>query len=240
MMTEKLYLDRMELREFDAHVVSAEGPELVLDRTAFYPAGGGQPSDTGNVAVGGRQYTVVDVKRSGDDVVHVLDRDFEEQGGTEVHGTIDWGRRYSAMRFHSAMHLIDGVIRAHFHSSGMCTGGQIYTDHARIDFDFEGMNREKALEIIEKANEVASEGHEILIKYIPQAEALENPELVRTEPGRELISRLKTVRVVDIAGVDMQADGGTHVKNTKEIGRLQLTDFKNNGKRNKRVIVAFC
>lgn len=238
-MTEKLYLTQMYLKEMDAEAVSVDGTELVLDRTVFYPTGGGQPNDTGTIVTGEKQYKVIDVKKSGDDVIHTLDRPFEEPVGTAVHGAIDWERRYPLMRFHSAMHLIDGVIRVHFHSSGMCTGGQIYTDHARIDFDFDGMNREKAQEIIAKTNEVAEEGHDILIKHMPQAEALGNPELVRTGPGRELISKLSVVRVVDISGVDMQADGGTHVKNTRDIGKLVLTEFKNNGKRNKRVTVAF-
>ena len=238
-MTERLYLDQMELREFDATVVSASRNEVVLDRTAFYPAGGGQPSDNGVIAAGEQGYGVTDVKRVGEDVVHVLDRAFEGRAGTPVHGVIDWDRRHSVMRFHSAMHLIDGVIRLYFHSSGMCTGGQIYTDHARIDFDFDGMNREKAQEIIEKTNEVSGEGHDILIKNMQQKEALKNLELVRTEPGRELISKLPVVRVVDIVGVDMQADGGTHVRNTKEIGTLRLMEFKNNGRRNKRITVVF-
>ncbi|MGC8699630.1 MAG: alanyl-tRNA editing protein AlaXM [Candidatus Micrarchaeia archaeon] len=232
-MTEKLYWKDMYAKEFEAKVVSSKGNELILDRTLFYPTGGGQPNDTGKIIYNGAEYNVIDVRQDGD-IVHVLDKEINAKEGDTVKGIINWERRYKLMRYHTAIHLLDAVIEKNY-SAGMLTGGQIYEDRARIDIDMPDLNREKAEQILEEANKVASEGHDVIARFIPKEEALKIERLARTETGKELIKNLDEVRVVEIKDLDMQADGGTHVKNTKEIGTIKLSKFENKGKHNKRV-----
>lgn len=232
-MTEKLYWKDMYAKEFEAKVVSSKGNELILDRTLFYPTGGGQPNDTGKIIYNGAEYNVIDVRQDGD-IVHVLDKEINAKEGDTLKGIIDWERRYKLMRYHTAIHLLDAVIEKNY-SAGMLTGGQIYEDRARIDIDMPDLNREKAEQILEEANKVASEGHDVIARFIPKEEALKIERLARTETGKELIKNLDEVRVVEIKDLDMQADGGTHVKNTKEIGTIKLSKFENKGKHNKRV-----
>ncbi len=232
-MTEKLYWKDMYAKEFEARVVSSKGNELILDRTLFYPTGGGQPNDTGKIIYNGAEYNVIDVRQDGD-IVHVLDKEINAKEGDTLKGIIDWERRYKLMRYHTAIHLLDAVIEKNY-GAGMLTGGQIYEDRARIDIDMPDLNREKAEQILEEANKVASEGHDVIARFIPKEEALKIERLARTETGKELIKNLDEVRVVEIKDLDMQADGGTHVKNTKEIGTIKLSKFENKGKHNKRV-----
>ena len=233
-MTEKLYWNDAYAKEFSAKITKINGNEVVLDKTLFYPTGGGQPNDTGKITCNGNEYKVVDVKSNNDEIIHVLDRNPDAQVGDTVSGAIDWNRRYKLMRLHSAIHLIDGILENKYNSS-MITGGQIYEDRARIDIDMQELNREKAEELISEANKVAKEGHEIQARFIPRDEALKIERLARTETGKELIKNLDVVRVVEIKDLDMQSDGGTHVKNTNEIGTIKLSKFENKGKHSKRI-----
>ncbi len=233
-MTEKLYLTDSYMKEVDAKVSKTDGNSMILDKTIFYPAGGGQPNDTGKILIGPQEYKVVDIKKEDNDVIHVLDRPAQTTVGSMAHCIIDWDRRYACMKYHTALHLIDGIMEK-FYNSGMITGGQIYPDRAHMDMDMPGLTREKVSEILEKTNAVAKEGHEVLIKEIGADEAAEIPRLSRTETGRKLLQTLKTVRVVDIVGVDLQADGGTHVRNTGEIGTIELNAYENKGSRRKRI-----
>ncbi|MGC8710028.1 MAG: alanyl-tRNA editing protein AlaXM [Candidatus Micrarchaeia archaeon] len=233
-MTEKLYWNDMYAKEFDAKVIAARGNELVLDKTLFYPTGGGQPNDTGRIIHNGVEYKVTDVKGSNDDIVHFLDNAIDAHSGDSITGIIDWERRYMIMKYHTAIHLLDAIIEKNY-GSGMLTGGQIYEDRARIDIDMQDLNREKAQEIIDTTNKVAAEGHEVIARFITRDEALKMPRLARTDPGSELIKNLDVVRVVEIKDVDVQADGGTHVSNTKEIGSIELSKYENKGKHSKRV-----
>lgn len=233
-MTEKVCLVDAYAKELDAKVERINGNELVLDRTIFYPAGGGQPDDKGTVSVNGIEYKVTALKKEGDDVVHVLDKPAIAKAGDTAHCRIDWEHRYACMRYHTALHTLDGVIET-VYKTGMITGGQIYPDRARIDIDMPDLSRDKVDEIIAKTNEVASQGHPILIREISAEEAAKETRLARTEPGRELLKKLKTVRVVEITGLDVQADGGTHVKDTKELGRIELSNYENKGTRRKRI-----
>lgn len=207
---------------------------MILDRTGFYPAGGGQPNDTGRLTVNGEIYNVVNLKKSEDDIIHVLDREAQFRIGDGARGAIEWEKRYAYMRYHTALHIIDGIVEKHY-SPGKLTGGQIYQDRAHIDIDLPGLNHKMALEVIEKSNEAIKEGHKVIIKEISQEDALKIPDLSRTEPGRELIKRLPTVRVVEIEGFDMQADGGTHVSNTNEVGTIVLSDYGSQGAKRKRI-----
>ncbi|EQD39069.1 Threonyl/alanyl tRNA synthetase SAD, partial [mine drainage metagenome] len=207
---------------------------LEFDRTIFYPTGGGQPFDTGTIRVSGKSYNVIDVIKKGDALLHKIDSPLEASRG-EVIQEIDWNRRYSHMRYHTAIHIIDAVVHHSAGKYGLITGSQIYQDRARVDFDFPEFSRELADKIIDDSNLVIAQKHPILIKEMTSEEALAIPDLARTEPGRELIRKLSMVRVIEIVGVDAQADGGTHVNNTAEVGKIHLSGIESKGRRNKRM-----
>lgn len=234
-MTEKLFWPDMYLKEFDAKVLKINGNELTLDKTAFYPTGGGQPNDTGSIMSGDLSVRITDVRKEGDDVIHVSDQNVPFKEGDNVHGVVDWARRYAHMRYHSAIHVIDGIVSVRHGYSGLLTGSQIYEDRARVDINMDNFTKEFIDQIIEECNEFNSEGHRIYQREISREEALKLPELARTEPGRDLINSLDVVRTIVIEGLDEQSDGGTHVKDTKEIGKIVVDKIENKGKRNKRI-----
>ncbi|HVC57976.1 MAG TPA: alanyl-tRNA editing protein [Candidatus Acidoferrales bacterium] len=233
-MTVKLYLENSYLKEATVKVVSTEGG-IILDKTVFYPTGGGQPCDLGTISTPDASYTVMDVKKNGEDVLHIVSGECKLASGDEVRCAIDWDRRYAHMRHHTALHVIDGVMEKNY--KGAITGNQIYTDRLRMDIELDGLTREMVAEIIKDSQVIIDEGHEIVMKIISQAEALANPDLIRTEPGRELVKRLTSVQVLDIVGFDMQIDAGTHVRNTKEVGKIELSGFESKGAKKKRVEV---
>ncbi|MGC8676324.1 MAG: alanyl-tRNA editing protein [Candidatus Micrarchaeia archaeon] len=234
-MTEKVYLRDSYAKDLDAKIERAQANELVLDKTIFYPGGGGQPCDTGTISIGSKEYKVVETKKNGAEIVHVLDSAAEAQADTDVHCRLDWQKRYAYMRYHTALHVLGGVIAHSYDASAIATGGQIFYDKARMDFDMPSLNRELLEKIINDANAVVAEGRKVTAKEITRSEALSIENLARTEPGKKLIERLDIVRVVEIEGLDMQADGGTHVANTKEVGEMRLLKFENKGSHNKRV-----
>ncbi|PYB69101.1 alanyl-tRNA editing protein [Thermoplasma sp. Kam2015] len=234
-MTEKIYYDNMYLKEFDAEIVSVDSNRLILNRTAFYPTGGGQPNDVGVILKGDARYRVIDVQKQGDDVIHILENADGLQPGDSIHGIIDWQRRYAHMRYHTAIHILDGIVSAKHNSEALLTGGQIYEDRSRIDMNIENFTKEFVDQIIEEANEFIAEGHRVYAENISREEALKRPNLARTEPGRKLIESLPVVRIIVIEGLDEQSDGGTHVANTKEVGRIILRKIENKGRKNKRI-----
>ncbi|MDE1854843.1 MAG: alanyl-tRNA editing protein [Candidatus Micrarchaeota archaeon] len=233
-MTVKLYWNDAYLKEFDSVVEKVEGNRVVLRETVFYPTGGGVMNDTGMLTVNGVGCRVADVSREGDVIFHHLEGIPQMKAGDSAHGTIDWDRRYSLMRYHTAVHLMDGVVERKYQAGGI-TGGQIFPDRARIDFAMTGLNREMVQKIIDEANAAGREGHNVLAKNLTKEEALARPNLARTEPGREMMKGMDSVRVVEIEGIDMQMDGGLHVANTKEIGKITLNGFENKGKNSKRI-----
>lgn len=233
-MTVKLYWKDAYSREFDAEVKSVRGSEVELDATAFYPTGGGVLHDTGIISGIGASYRVAEVRKEGDTIFHKLDAEPQLKQGEKVHGTIDWERRYSLMRYHTAVHLLDGIVEKNY-SAGGITGGSIFPDRARIDFEMEALNRELAQKIINEAAAVAAQAHTVSSRMVTREEALAMPNLARTEPGRELIRSMPEVRIVEIEGIDLQADGGLHVANTKEIGAISLKSFENKGRHSKRI-----
>lgn len=233
-MTIKLYWQDAYMKEFDSKVESVEGNKVVLHETAFYPTGGGVLNDTGILTVNGMNYKVVDVSKEGDTIFHHLEGIPQIEIGVDVHGTIDWERRYSLMRYHTAVHLLDGIVETKYQAGGL-TGGQIFPDRARIDFGMDQLNRELLQKMLDEADRVAREGHKVSARIITREEALSMPNLARTEPGRELIMSMPEVRIVEIEGVDVQSDGGLHVANTKEIGTIKFSKFENKGKHSKRV-----
>ncbi len=232
-MTRKLYWENAYAKDFDASVVSSAGNAILLDRTAFYPTSGGQLNDTGRILCGGEEYRVTEVREENGEVWHTLDREFGEVAGAAVSGAIDWERRYSLMRYHTALHVLCAVVEAR-HKGGW-KGGMIYTDKAHVDFDLPPLNKELAAVIVEEVNDAIASGRRVTSRFMSQAEALANPNLAKTDPGRELIRRLGIIRVVEIENLDIQMDGGTHVLNTKEIGSLRLAGFDNKGSHRKRV-----
>ncbi len=233
-MTEKVYLRDSYARELDAKVTFAEGSNILLDRTVFYPTGGGQPCDTGIIKNGATEFKVVEVKKDGDNVVHVVEGDASSlKIGDSVKCVIDWDKRYMHMRLHTALHIIDGVVEKLY--QGKITGGQIYDDRARMDFDVPGLDKNKMLEIINASQKIVDEGHPVTAKILGKEEALKNPSIARTAPGEELLSKLNTVRIIDIEGFDFQLDGGTHVAHTGEVGKLEMLKYENKGSHNKRV-----
>lgn len=233
-MTLKLYWQDPYMKEFDSKVVSRDKDLLVLQETAFYPTGGGVLNDTGVVVIKGASYRVCEVTRDGETILHHVAGSPRTIPGDPVHGMIDWDRRYTLMRYHTAMHLIDGIVESRY-KNGSITGGQISTDKARLDFEMEDLNRELAQKIIDEANEVGAQGHKVFSRYVDRETALNTPRIARTEPGKELIRGMDKVRVIEIEGIDMQMDGGPHVANTQEIGKISLGKFENKGKHSKRI-----
>ncbi len=235
-MTEKIYLVDSYAKEADAVVVAVTGNEVELDRTVFYPTGGGQPSDTGTLLFGSSSAAVTDVRKDGERVIHTVDSASGLSEGMAVHCSIDWNRRYMHMRLHTALHIIDGVVEKKY--SGRITGGQIYDDRARMDFDVPGLDKQKAQEIIDDSQKVVDEDHAVSAKSMTKEEAAKVEGIARTAPGEELLEKLDTVRIIDIEGFDFQLDGGTHVAHTKEVGAIRIIKYENKGAHNKRIEIA--
>jgi Ser-tRNA(Ala) deacylase AlaX len=232
-MTELLYQDDSYLREFDATVTTSDGQAVVLDRTAFYPGGGGLPFDTGRLAWPGGENRLLEMKRDGNAIWHVL-HGAAPPVGAIVRGSLDWDRRYGVMRHHTALHVLVGAVYKLF--GALVTGGAIYPDRARMDFSLEDLNKERVAAIEEEANRVIAEGRQILIRFVTREE-FERSDLVRL--AKDLVPKdVARLRVVEIEGYDAQADGGTHVANTREIGGLKITKTENKGKANRRLEVA--
>jgi misacylated tRNA(Ala) deacylase len=231
-MTEELFLKDAYLDRFEAHVVGLNGREAVLDKTAFYPGGGGQPADKGTLGIGPVRASVVDARREGSDIVHVLDIAVPDTV-RELNGELDWERRYAHMRYHTALHALSSIIWKAF--GAKVTGGQMRLDRARMDFSFPGEWTADVVDGIERlTNEALKEERPIRVYELPREEALKNPDLIRTQVNL-VPERVRTVRIVEIEGVDIQADGGTHVANTREVGELEITGYKSKGRQNKRV-----
>jgi misacylated tRNA(Ala) deacylase len=231
-MSDELFLRDAYLEEFEARVVNLAGREVILDRTAFYPGGGGQPADKGTLGVGPVQANVVDVRREGGDIVHVLDNAIPDKV-QKLNGELDWERRYAHMRYHTALHTLSGVIWNAFGTK--VTGGQMREDRARMDFSFpKEWTADVVAEIERLTNDALAEERPVRVYDLPREEALKNPDLIRTQVNL-VPERVKTVRIVEIEGIDAQADGGTHVANTSEVGELEITGHKSKGSQNKRV-----
>jgi misacylated tRNA(Ala) deacylase len=232
-MTEALYHTDAYLKDFEAVVTTVEGQAVTLDRTAFYPSGGGQPHDTGTLTDGARTWQVTKTRKAGAEVWHELDGE-PPAPGTRVTGRLDWDRRYQLMRTHTAMHLLCGVVFRDYGAS--VTGGNMEPLKGRMDFEFETMRQELVKEIEEKINQEIAAARPVKVKILPRAEAFAIPDLIRTKINL-LPEGIAEVRTVEIEGLDLQADGGTHVANTREVGRIRVTDYKSKGKINKRIEV---
>lgn len=233
-MTELLFHTDAYLREFDATVVAVEGERVALDRTALYARSGGQPSDFGALGMGDVEYRVVDSKKQGDLVWHQLDCPGMNVGAA-VHGSVDWARRYMLMRTHTALHILCGVIFRDYGAS--VTGGDMEPLAARMDFEFDRMSGEFAQEVEQRINTEVAAWRDVRAKILPRAQAFQIPDLIRTKVNL-LPAGIEQVRVVEIVGLDLQADGGTHVANTREVGTIRVVGHESKGKLNKRLRIA--
>jgi misacylated tRNA(Ala) deacylase len=236
-MTELLYHTDAYLQEFDAAVTAVLPDEraVVLNKTAFYPGGGGQPCDLGSLNIGGVVYVVDKVKKQGDDVLHFL-------GGTSPlplvgsasHGTLDWVRRHKLMRTHTALHVLCGTVFRDY--GALVTGGDMEPLKGRMDFEFATMRGDLVREIELAVNKEVAEAREIRVNILPREEAFKIPDLIRTKINL-LPEGIPHVRTIEIVGLDLQADGGTHVRNTNEVGKIRVVDYKSKGAINKRIYI---
>jgi misacylated tRNA(Ala) deacylase len=232
-MTELLYVTEAYVRSFEAVVTAVSDNGIVLDKTAFYPGGGGQPNDVGTLSAGDQTWEVTKVKKVGGEVVHFVDGE-PPVLGTAVMGQLDWERRYQLMRTHTAMHILCGVVWRDYGAS--VTGGNMEPLKGRMDFEFETMQQELVAEIETAVNVEVAAARATRVQILPREEAFQIPDLIRTKINL-LPEGISEVRTVEVVGLDLQADGGTHVKNTSEVGRIRITDYKSKGKINKRIYV---
>lgn len=208
---------------------------VAMDQTCFYPGGGGQPCDSGMLLFQGASVPVIKVKKVGDEVWHFIQPDSPlPEIGISLTGQLDWEKRYQLMRTHSAMHVLCGVIFNKYGAS--VTGGDMEPLKGRMDFEFESMQKELVTEIEDAVNVEVLKAHPIRTAILPRDEAFKIPDLIRTKINL-LPEGIPHVRIVEIIGLDLQADGGTHVQNTSEIGKIRVVDYKSKGKINKRIYV---
>jgi misacylated tRNA(Ala) deacylase len=228
--TDQLFLRDAYLRAFDATVtaVDAEKRRVVMDRTAFYPTGGGQPHDTGTLA----GLPVIDVGKEGDDVVHTVGPGPLPSPGDQVHAEIDWDRRHQLMRTHTALHILCGVIWNEWGKA--VTGGNMEPLSARMDFEFDPLPEGFGPKVEDLVNAEIAKARPVDVSFLPRDTAVEDEDLIRTKVNR-IPESVKEIRVVDIVGLDKQADGGTHVRTTDEVGGIRVVKTESKGKGNKRI-----
>jgi len=241
-MTDALYHTDAYLKDFDAVVTAVSEYGAALDRTAFYPGGGGQPCDVGQLQgghagsplpAGDRTWPVTKVQKRDGETWHMVEGE-PPVAGTLVRGALDWDRRYKLMRTHTAMHILCGVIWRDYGAS--VTGGNMEPLRGRMDFEFETMRQELVREIEEKINLEVEAARPVKVQILPREQAFQIPDLIRTKINL-LPEGIAEVRTVEVEGLDLQADGGTHVANTREVGRIRVVDYKSKGKINKRIVV---
>ena len=217
----------MYAREFDAKVESVEGVRVLLDQTAFNPRGGGLVSDTG--VLGGLK--VPEVVKEGEQIIHMLDTPPGFEPGAVVHGVLDWDRRFRIMRMHTSAHILSAVVNKE--TGALITGNQISPDQSRVDFSLDDFDKGKMASYIDRVNEAVARGLEVKTYFMRREEALANPGFVKL--ANAMPPAVDTLRIVEIGDVDTQADGGVHVKNTLEIGKVIGVKTENKGKSNRRL-----
>ncbi len=231
-MSDNLAYRDAYLRSVDARVLEADADAVLLDRTVFYPGGGGQPADTGTlVGAEGGSWAVTGARKRGDDIWHSVEGE-PPRVGTAISATVDWGRRHALMRTHSALHVLCGVVWRDHKAS--VTGGNMEPLSGRMDFEFETMHAELVAEIERRVNEEIAVDREIRVNVLPRDQAFAIPDLIRTKINL-LPEGISEVRTIEIVGLDLQADGGTHVARTSEIGRVRVVGYESKGRINKRI-----
>ncbi len=230
-MENALYMTDSYLNEFETAVESIKDDKyVVLDKSAFYPSGGGQPHDTGVFICHGEEYPVVFVGKFEGRISHEVGKPGLKVGD-KVKGKVDWDRRYRLMRMHTAAHIIDAIL--YNEAGALCTGNQLGIDKSRIDFSLDVLDRDKIQQYIGMANEWVKKAADVRIYFLPREDALKIPGVVKL--ASVMPPEVKELRIVEIPGIDLQADGGTQVKNTSEIGQISLVSVENKGKNNRRM-----
>lgn len=241
-MAALLFYDDAYLREFDAAITAVDKKDgqlrVALNRTAFYPGGGGQPNDLGWLTVDGRRLPVTRVKRDGGHIWHTLGgmkgESIRIAPRQNVHGELDWARRYILMRTHTAMHILCGVVWRDYGAS--VTGGAMEPGKGRMDFEFAAMSADLVAAIERKCNAEIAAARPVTTSVLPREEAFQIPDLIRTKINL-LPKQIAEVRTVELKGLDLQADGGTHTNNTAEVGAMRVVDYRSKGAINKRIYV---
>ena len=234
-MTKLLYNFNSYIKEFEATVIDSNSNEIILDQTAFYPGGGGQPCDIGTVSINELIIDIDKVSRKDSFVIHNTKSDNIPSIGTKIKGFINWERRYQLMRTHTAAHILCGVI---FRDYGApVTGGNMQPLSARMDFELDHISTDFAQNVELLINKEVEDSLEIQIGSLNRDEALKIPSLIRTKVNL-IPSEVTEIRTIDIVGLDLQADGGTHVNNTNEVGRIKVVGHKSKGKINKRIRIS--
>ena len=232
-MSDNLAYTDAYLRSIPARVMQTDGAAVLLNRTVFYPGGGGQPADAGWLRAEDSAWRVLSARKAGDEVWHQLEEGAQAPAvGAAVSAELDWERRYSLMRTHSALHVLCGVVWRDWGAS--VTGGNMEPLAGRMDFEFETMTGELVAEIERRVSVEIAADREIRVAILPREEAFAIPDLIRTKVNL-LPEGITEVRTIEIVGLDLQADGGTHVAHTGEIGRVAVTGYESKGRINKRI-----
>ncbi len=222
-------------KEFNAKVTKVEKEVFItLDQTYFYPASGGQPYDMGVIKRGNETFKVIFVKKEEGEIIHEIEN-IGLKVGDEIHGEIDWERRYTLMKYHTAVHIISHIIAKE--TNALITGNQLDIDKARIDFSLENFDKEKIQEYIAKANEVIKAAHQIKLYILPRKEAEQVLREKMTSLAKGFSDEIQEVRIVDIENFEKEACGGTHLKNTSEVGEIKFLKAENKGKNNRRIVI---
>jgi misacylated tRNA(Ala) deacylase len=231
------YLRSVDATVRDVRPGAGDGAALVvLDRTVFYPGGGGQPADRGVLlrSADGRSWVVRSARKDGSDIVHELEPggDGEPAAGDRLTVDLDWARRHALMRTHTALHALCGVVWRDY--GAQVTGGNMEPGAGRMDFEFERMGAELVEEIEATVNAELARGRDVRVNVLPRDEAFAIPDLIRTKVNL-LPPGIEEIRTIEIVGLDLQADGGTHVANTGEVGAIRVTGYESKGRINKRI-----
>ncbi|MEK6922837.1 MAG: alanyl-tRNA editing protein AlaXM [Nanoarchaeota archaeon] len=231
-MTELLYLKDHYSKEFEAIIRNVLSTKIMLNKTLFYPQSGGQPNDTGIITriSDNSKFNVLNVYKDSGKIFHEVDKEGLKKGD-KIKGEIAWQRRYKLMRAHTAAHIISEVI--HKETKALITGNQISEDKVRIDFSLDNFNKEQLQKYIEEANNIINKDLPITTEFLSREQALKIPQISKLATG--LPKDIAQVRIVKIGDFDLQADGGTHIRSTKEIGKLVFLKAENKGKSNRRV-----
>ncbi len=223
------------IRAVEAPPADGKGALVLLDRTVFYPGGGGQPADRGEIrAPDGRTWLVVGARKAGEEIWHELEPGIEPPppGPGVFTADIDWDRRLRLMRTHTALHALCGVVWRDYRA--LVTGGNMEPGGGRMDFEFERMSGELVGAIEAAVNDELARGRDVRVGFLPREEAFEIPDLIRTKVNL-LPPGIETIRTIEIVGLDLQADGGTHVANTRDVGGIRVTGYESKGRINKRI-----
>ena len=230
-MTKLICHENSYIKEFDAKVTSIRETGIILDKTAFYPGGGGQPQDKGSIIFKNTEHPISGIQREGKNYIHKIDSQNIPLNG-KVHGVIDWEYRYNLMRTHTALHILCGVVWRDY--KALVTGGDMKPLSARMDFELDTLSSEFAKEVETSINKEIQNELDIEIEVLEREQAFKIPDLIRTKINL-LPDSIKQILTVNITGLDLQADGGTHVNNTREVGKIVVIGHESKGKINKRL-----